>query len=178
MAIRQIRAEQWVPADLPDVFHFFADPHNLPRIMPGALQARLENLKIVPPEVMPEGHNSPVAGVGSEVLLSFRLLPCLPARARWLARIVEFEWNSYFVDVQARGPFRAVRHRHGFREESRNGRSGTVIEDLLGYDVGWGVAGSGAGLLLIHPILQRSFEYRHRAVEQLFGAAGPLPGAH
>jgi ligand-binding SRPBCC domain-containing protein len=171
LATHEIRAAQWLPARLPDVFRFFANPRNLPRIMPDVLQARLEDLKLVRAEEMPEDDSSWAAGVGSEILLSFRLIPYLPPRARWLARIVEFEWNSYFVDVQARGLFRSVRHRHAFREESRNGRDGTTIEDAVEYDVGFGAAGAVADFLVIRRVFQRTFDYRHRAVERLFATA-------
>ncbi len=170
--MRRIQLEQWVPVPLGDVFRFFADPHNLPRIMPRTLQARLDGLTIVPPKVAPEGNDPPAAGAGSEVLLSFRPFPFFPARASWLARIVEFEWNSYFVDVQARGPFRALRHRHGFRAENRGGRSGTVIEDLVEYDPGFGAVGRLADALLIHPMFRSTFEHRQRAVEEYFAAGG------
>ena len=45
---QRITFEQWVPAPLAEVFGFFSDPANLPRIMPPALGARLVGTNLVP----------------------------------------------------------------------------------------------------------------------------------
>ena len=37
---------QWVPYPLEEVFLFFADPRNLPRIMPPATGTRIEHLSL------------------------------------------------------------------------------------------------------------------------------------
>jgi ligand-binding SRPBCC domain-containing protein len=44
------------------------------------------------------------------MVTSFRVFPVLPLRARWIARITEFEWNHYFADVREQGPFKNWRH--------------------------------------------------------------------
>lgn len=46
---QRFEAEQWIAAPLPRVFAFFADPHNLPRIMPPRQGATLVTLKLLPP---------------------------------------------------------------------------------------------------------------------------------
>src|SRR2546425_9932285 len=100
-----IQFEQWVPVTVESVFLFFANPSSLPRIMPPETGAELVRLNLVPPpgttaETATITDHDPVAGAGSEIVTSFRVLPFLPFRAHWIALITEFEWNHHFADVQ------------------------------------------------------------------------------
>jgi ligand-binding SRPBCC domain-containing protein len=47
--------------------------------------------------------------------------------------------------------------------------SGTVIRDVIEYDIGFGWLGKLAEKLLISRQLQRTFEYRQKALEKLMG---------
>jgi ligand-binding SRPBCC domain-containing protein len=71
--------------------------------MPPATETRLDQLHLVPPTTQDSGAFPHAAGIGSIIVTSFRLLPFLPVRAQWIARITEFEWNYYFADVQQKG---------------------------------------------------------------------------
>ncbi|MDE3187644.1 MAG: hypothetical protein KGM96_09005 [Acidobacteriota bacterium] len=123
----RFESHQWVPFPVEQVFAFFADPRNLPGLMPPELQTRIDEARLqpapAPPEAMRPGGSSGVdaSGVGSEILISFRPLPWLPLRVRWRARIIEFDWGSHFKDEQVQGPFAVFRHRHGTLAEMRNG---------------------------------------------------------
>ena len=167
--------EQWVPAPIERVFLFFANPGNLPRIMPPRTGTELVRLRLMPPpgiaaEPATSVDRAPLAGVGSEIVTSFRLVPFLPFRARWIALITEFEWNHHFADVQKKGPFKSFRHRHELTGETRSQVKGTVIRDVIEYDVGWGVLGTLAQKLIVSRQLQRTFQYRQKALETLLAA--------
>lgn len=167
-----VRFEQWVPVAIDRVFLFFANPGNLPRIMPPETATELVRLKLVPPAGISAMQASiidrdPLAGVGSEIVTSFRVLPLLPFRAQWIAVITEFEWNHHFADVQQRGPFKSFHHRHELLAESRRGMHGTVVRDVIDYDVGFGWLGGLAQRLFVSRQLRRTFEYRQRALENL-----------
>jgi hypothetical protein len=79
----RIQFEQWVAVPVEQVFSFFSNPSNLPRIMPPGLRTRLVRLRL-----MPRSTDSPessadhpgLAGVGSEIVSSFRIFPWLPWR--------------------------------------------------------------------------------------------------
>lgn len=169
-----IQFEQWVPVPLERVFLFFANPGNLPRIMPPRTGTELIRLKLVPPpgiaaEQATVTDRTPLAGVGSEIVTSFRVIPFLPFRANWTALITEFEWNHHFADVQKRGPFKSFHHRHELKAEVRGQTTGTVVRDVINYDVGFGWLGTLAQKVFVSRQLQRTFEYRQQALEKLLG---------
>jgi ligand-binding SRPBCC domain-containing protein len=170
--IHKVQFEQWVPIPIERVFLFFANPGNLPRIMPPQSGTELVQLKLVPPPGFPEERatvtgEAPLAGSGSEIVTSFRLLPFLPFRARWVARITEFEWNHHFADVQTQGPFKSFLHRHELTEETRGPMRGTIVRDVIEYDVGFGWLGNLAQKFFVSRQFQRTFEYRQQALERL-----------
>jgi ligand-binding SRPBCC domain-containing protein len=172
--IHHIQFEQWVPVAVERVFLFFANPGNLPRIMPPSTGTELVRVKIVPPpgvaaEAATVTDRDPLAGVGSEIVTSFRVLSFLPIRAQWIALITEFEWNHHFADMQKKGPFRSFHHRHELLAEARNGVNGTVVRDLIDYEVGLGLLGELAQRFFISHQLQRTFAYRQKALEKLLG---------
>src|SRR6476661_10259053 len=166
--------EQWVPVPIERVFLFFANPGNLPRIMPPRTGTELVQLKLVPPPGIAEERatitdRAPLAGAGSEIITSFRLIPFLPFRARWIALITEFEWNHHFADVQKQGPFKSFVHRHELKGEIRGQVSGTVVRDVIDYEVGFGWLGNLANKFFIRRQFQSTFEYRQKALGKLLG---------
>jgi ligand-binding SRPBCC domain-containing protein len=172
--IHRVEFEQWVPVATEKVFLFFANPNNLPRIMPPETGAELTALRLVPPPPVPGGQQAipkedSLAGVGSEIVTSFRIFPFLPFRARWTALITKFEWNQYFADIQKKGPFKRFQHRHEFSRQARNSVTGTMVRDVIEYDAGFGVLGDVAQKLFIGASLQRTFAYRQKMLEKLLG---------
>ena len=166
-------SEQWLTQPVERVFAFFADPRNLPRIMPPAMDAKLLNLKLVSTETGSRtkgpAESSVVANIGSEMVLSFRLLPRLPFRGRWVARITECEINRYFADLQVQGPFKSWHHRHEFVPQLRDGTPGTLIRDVVDYEVGFGLLGPLADRLFVSRQLRRTFAWRQQVVRELLG---------
>jgi ligand-binding SRPBCC domain-containing protein len=101
------------------------------------------------------------------IVTSFRLFPILPLRAQWIARITEFEWNHYFADVQDKGPFKRWHHRHEFRAEAREGMAGTLVRDVIDYEVGFGFLGAIANALLVRRQMQTTFARRQQTLPAL-----------
>ena len=161
--------EQFVAAPVDRVFRFFATPLNLARISPPAMGARLVGAKLVPPPGADPHEN--LAGLGSEVTISVRLLPYFPVRAVWMARIVEFEWNRHFLDVQVRGPFEKFEHRHQFEAAERDGGAGTVIRDVISYELLFGRMGRLGGERIAERELKRMFRERHRRTAEALSIA-------
>ena len=172
MTKQKFETQQWVPFGLEAVFAFFANPHNLPRLMPESSQTRLDQLRVVPPQAQTVPATHPgvqpavVAGVGSEMVVSFRPVPWLPARASWLARITEFEWNSHFCDQQVRGPFAFFYHCHRIRAEMQSGAWGAVVTDQIEFALPLGALGR-IGNGVVRRQLEKSFAERQARLVQL-----------
>jgi ligand-binding SRPBCC domain-containing protein len=163
---------QWVPYPVEMVFAFFANPANLPHLMPPQLQTRMEDARVVPPPARPVAQDparrflSVAAGVGSELLISFLPIAWVPKRLSWQARIVEFVWNSHFVDEQITGPFQVFRHRHGIQAEMREGVEGTLVSDEIEFSLPLGVIGQ-VGSLMVRRQLAQSFAYRQKRLPEI-----------
>jgi ligand-binding SRPBCC domain-containing protein len=170
--IHRVQFEQWIPVAIEEVFLFFANPNNLPRIMPPKSRTTLTALRLKPPprgpaELSAAPNRDLLAGVGSEIVTSFCPVGFLPFRAQWIALITEFEWNHHFADIQKKGPFKQFQHRHEFSAEMRGRRTGTTVRDVIEYDPGFGVLGKVAQQLFIAPSLRQTFEYRQGILEKL-----------
>lgn len=164
----QLEFAEWVPFSLPQVFAFFSNPQNLPRIMPAVTQTRIERLHLVPPPLPEHSSTGPqAAGIGTVIETSFRLFPFLPLRAPWIALIIEFERNHYFADIQQKGPFKRWHHRHEFMEETRQGIRGTLVRDVIEYEFGLGPLEALANSFLIEPKMRTMFAQRQKALPAL-----------
>jgi ligand-binding SRPBCC domain-containing protein len=176
------QSSQWTPYPVELVFAFFANPANLPHLMPKWQEARIESSRLVTPPIRPVSpdpglrYQSPAAGVGSEMAISFRPVPKIPFRVGWIALITEFEWNSHFCDEQIKGPFRSWKHRHGILPESRTYSSGlvvtgTLISDAVEYSLPLGPLGSVANELFVRRQMEATFTYRQKRLEEILPVA-------
>src|SRR5437870_2454041 len=143
--------------------------------MPPETGTELVRLNIVPPPGVNPGTDTvtdrqPLAGAGSEIVTSFRILPFLPFRAQWIALITEFEWNHHFADMQKKGPFKRFHHRHEFATQNQNAVSGTIVRDVIEYQIGLGFLGALLQRLFVSRQLRRTFEYRQKALQKLLRA--------
>ena len=151
MRAHRFEAEQRVARPLPEVFDFFAKAENLERITPPWLRFALVG-QIPPGEVV----------AGTEI--SYRLrLHGVPLR--WVSRIEAFERDRRFVDRQLTGPYKLWLHEHTFEADG----AGTLVRDRVSYQLPFGALGAVAGLPLVSRDVRRIFDFRHRAVEELFG---------
>ncbi|HMH12831.1 MAG TPA: SRPBCC family protein [Edaphobacter sp.] len=170
--------EQWLPYPVDLVFAFFANPENLPRLMPSWQKARIEEAIFSPPPPRPTSSQpgrSIAAGPGTHIILSFRPIPYLPLRIPWEAEIDEFVWNSHFADRQVRGPFAYWHHRHIVQQESRANTTGTHLRDEVEYEPPLGSLGEVANALFISRQLRRTFAYRKLRTNVLLDKVFPSP---
>ncbi len=166
----ELKTEQWVPYPVELVFAFFANPENLPPLMPRWQRARIEEAKFVAPPERPRDRlplRSFAAGTGSIITISFRPFPFSPVRLPWEALIAEFAWNDHFCDEQVRGPFAYWRHCHHVSEEQREGQAGTLVRDLVTYEMKFGAAGELAHSLAMRRQMQGLFAFRQRRLVAL-----------
>jgi ligand-binding SRPBCC domain-containing protein len=162
-------AEQWLPYPVETLFAFFADPHNLPRLMPAWQKARIEEASILPPSPAPGPTPSTIAaGIGSRITLSFGPFPYSPIRISWEAEIADFLWNDYFCDRQIRGPFGYWNHCHSVRTETRAKIPGTLITDQVEYELPFGPLGELAHAIALRRQIAYMFTCRQTRLSEIF----------
>ncbi len=151
--------EHWLPLPPEEVFPFFADPRNLRRISPPGNDVRVLGAKLV---------SRDSAEPDLKFVISFRPFPSLPfIRLRWTVLITDFEFGTRFRDVQLAGPFKSWEHVHEFPAAARDGVTGTLIRDVLTYEVRYGIFGALVDALFICRNLKKMFVYRQCAVQEL-----------
>jgi ligand-binding SRPBCC domain-containing protein len=170
-------SEQWLPYAVDLVFAFFANPENLPRLMPTWQKARIEEATFVPPPPHPApvastSRRSIAAGAGTKLTISFRPFPYSPIRVPWEAEISEFVWNDHFCDRQLRGPFAYWLHCHHLQPEIRKDDSGapisgTLLRDKVEYELPLGKLGEIANILFVVRQLRNTFKYRRDRTSEL-----------
>jgi ligand-binding SRPBCC domain-containing protein len=171
-------SERWFPCRIELVFAFFANPQNLPRLMPAWQAARIEEAAYAPPPPRPLTADPALrldtlaAGVGSRIILSMRPFLYSPIRVPWEAEIAEFVWNEYLCDIQIRGPFSYWRHYHRLHPETRTDDSGapiegTLLRDDIEYSLPYGPIGSLIQSFVVKPQLKATFNTRQQRTHQL-----------
>lgn len=142
-----VESRMWLPKPRTEVFAFFADPLNLPRLTPPAYRLRL----LGPAEAMG-------AGAVFDVRLRWLGLPL-----RWRIFVREYDPPARFLDAQVRGPCARWEHRHLFLVDG----DGTRVEDRVVYRLPLGPLGRLAHRLLVGRQLRALWAYRRRRVADL-----------
>jgi len=170
--MQRFTAAQWIPYPADLTFAFFANPYNLPLLMPEGMRMRIDRVEWAPAPLdsviagaqLAQQEN--VAGAGTRIEISFRPVRYLPVRTSWEARITEFVWFSHFCDEQVKGPFEYFRHRHGIRPEIRDGQIGTELTDEVEFSLPLGSVGQlGSGAVLGQ--MKRMFGIRQKRLPEI-----------
>ena len=177
------RTDQWLPHPPELVFAFFANPENLPRLMPAWQKARIEEAVFAPPPPRPQAakiYPGIAAGSGTRLTISIKPFPFSPFRVPWEALIEDFHWNHGFCDVQERGPFKYWRHCHTVTAapEPTSGAAGTNLHDEVKYELPLGALSSLADKLFVHRQLAATFRYRQQRTAELLRAMAPQVKLH
>ncbi len=144
-----LERSQRIPAPLSEVFAFFSDPGNLVRITPPGLRFRI--VGAAPGDM--------AAGARFEYRIRWTLF-----RLRWVTRITRWEPPWQFQDAQEEGPYKTWIHTHSFA----GGAEGVTMRDRVEYALPFGPLGRLAHRLAVRRQLERIFDYRRRAIEEIF----------
>ena len=122
---------------------------------------RPDILKLLTPPWQPVKVIRREGGLGVGAISEFRLI-LGPIPVQWLAKHIECQPNSLFVDEQIAGPMKSWVHRHQF--EAIGGQ--TKLTDAIAYELpgGWLVE-----LILgwwVEARLKDMFRYRHQVTKQ------------
>ncbi len=152
-----VESRMWLPKPRPEVFSFFADLENLPRVTLPSLRVRL----LSAPPVL-------AAGAVFDARVSWLGVPL-----RWRTVIREYDPPFRFLDVQVRGPCARWEHRHLFLEE----QGGTWVEDRIVYRLPLGPLGRLAHALMVKRQLAALWAYRTRRIGELLAPVFASPPA-
>jgi ligand-binding SRPBCC domain-containing protein len=173
---QRFETRQWVPFPVELVFAFFANPNNLPHLMPPRQKTRIEDARLQPPPPRPVAQDparrflSVAAGVGTEIIISFLPIAWVPKRMSWMGHITEFVWNSHFCDEQIRGPFTRFQHRHVIQAQFRESIEGTLVTDEIEFALPYGVIGQLGGLM-VRRELKHAFAHRQNRLPEILAIA-------
>jgi ligand-binding SRPBCC domain-containing protein len=137
-----------LPFPRKDVFEFSTNPENLPLIM--------NDYKIEP--------TSPITKMKKGAEYEIRVTR-YGISVIWGIVVEEFVPGEMFRDRQSHGPFSLWVHTHKFEDHGQ----GTLLTELIEYDLPFGLFGKLADDLLVKRELHRLFEGRHARTQELLG---------
>lgn len=144
----RLTTSQVLPLPPDQAFGFFEDPRNLFEITPDRLDFRMAD-------------RGSVTSVheGAEFDYTIRWLG---STIPWRSRIADYHPPDRFADVQVRGPYRSWVHLHLFGAVA----DGTLMQDIVTYEVPCGPAGRLVHRFLIRRRLEDIFRYRAVQIEE------------
>ena len=150
---------QFIPKGIDEVFRFFEDPNNLPRITPHWLDFQI--LAVHP------GSGASVDGVINAGTTIDYTLRWFGIRYRWRTLIECWEPGVKFVDTQIRGPYILWHHTHTFTPRA----GGVEMTDRVRYRLPFGPFGMLGHAVIVRRQLDEIFDWRREKVSEIFGAA-------
>lgn len=152
MGFYQFQKTQHIPASIETVWTFMASPKNLKQITPDYMGFDI------------------ISGNGDEpmyegMILAYKVSPLLGIETTWVTEITHVRDLHYFVDEQRVGPYKLWHHQHLLQEHE----GGTLMHDIVTYNPPFGILGKVANALFIRRKLNEIFDYRTKAVEEMFG---------
>lgn len=153
--MKRLEQKQFLPMPLAEAWAFFSSPNNLNDITPADMHFEV---KSVLPDVMYEG-----------LFISYKIRPMFNIPLNWCTEITHIREQAFFVDEQRLGPYKIWHHEHHFQAHN----SGTLMTDILHYEIGKGPFGWLAGHLFVDKRVREIFDFRYQALEKRFGVAKP-----
>ncbi|MCM4172292.1 hypothetical protein DHD32_12430 [Arenibacter sp. TNZ] len=151
MGFYQFKKKQEISASIEEVWAFISNPSNLKAITPDYMGFDITSKDI--PSKMYEG-----------MMISYKVSPIFGIKTTWVTEITHLKENSYFVDEQRVGPYKIWHHQHKI-EPTENG---TLMTDIVSYQPPLGLLGSLANTLIIKGKLNEIFDYRTKALDEIF----------
>jgi ligand-binding SRPBCC domain-containing protein len=145
------KQKQILPVSPEEAWRFFSVPENLLLITPGKFRMRLV-----------EGDDKINLHPGQRLVYRIKLFG--PVRSKWVTIITEVKTGNYFIDIQESGPYRFWQHTHSFTPH----KNGTEMEDVVEYELPFGLFGKMAHTLFVKNMLEKVFEYRKNKLKGIF----------
>lgn len=148
--VYNLKTIQFLPITMEKAWEFFSNPANLSKITP-------EKLKF---KVLTENLTSVYAGQ----IIEYKVHPILGIPLYWMTEITSVEHHKFFIDNQRYGPYSMWHHQHHFKAVE----GGVEMTDIVHYKLPFWFLGDIANVLFVKAQLKEIFDYRIKAVEQIF----------
>ena len=145
-----------LPITLEEAWDFFSRPQNLSEITPSDMGFTVTSH--IPEHIYPG------------LIITYRITPLFSIPLRWVTEITHLKENTYFIDEQRSGPYKIWHHEHHFKAVD----GGTEMEDLLFYQLPFGVIGRLIDRLLVYRRVKTIFDYREMILEKKYTPTFPL----
>ncbi len=139
-----------LPISIEKAWDFFSNPNNLSRIMPQDM-----NFKVIDGATLP---------LYTGQIIQYSVTPLPFFKTAWISEINHIQKPHFFVDTQLEGPYKIWHHKHFLKETPK----GTLITDVVHYQVPLGILGKLLHPIIIKPKLNKIFEYRTKHITALF----------
>ncbi len=148
--MQRLEQEQFLPITLEQAWDFFATPKNLNEVTPDDLVFEIIS-KV--PNKMYEG-----------LMITYKIKPLLNISINWCTEITHIKDMHFFVYEQRKGPYNIWHHEHHFKAVE----GGTLMTDILHYDIGKSIFGWIAGKLFVDKQVEKIFSFRYEKLEEYF----------
>ena len=151
MKIYTLHKKQKLPISVDEAWNLLSNPNNLQKLTPSYLGMNTIS-----------GAERPLyAGQ----FIQYLVTPILGIKTKWVTEITNVKEKVYFVDEQRFGPYALWHHTHFINEIE----GGVEMEDIINYKVPMGILGQLVHPFLVKPKLNEIFEYRRKALIEMFG---------
>lgn len=153
MGFFQLRTIQKIPSNISKVWDFISSPANLKKITPDHM-----GFDIISPELPEKMYPG--------MIVAYKVSPVLGIKMTWVTEITHVREKEYFVDEQRVGPYSIWHHEHQIKSID----GGVLMTDIVSYKPPFGILGSIANGLFIQKQLKTIFDYREKAIIDIFGS--------
>ena len=152
MIFYQLEKKQKIHGSIEKVWDFISSPYNLQKITPSYMGFEIISKNL--PEKMHPG-----------MIIIYKVSPLFKIKLTWITEITHIKEMEFFVDEQRAGPYSMWHHQH--RVEQIEG--GVIMTDIVTYKPPLGILGRVSNQLFIKKQLERIFNFRKTALENIFG---------
>ncbi|MFA6249252.1 MAG: SRPBCC family protein [Mucilaginibacter sp.] len=148
-----LKFKQNIPISLDEAWDFFSSPLNLEKITPADMRF-----------VVTSDYNADTK-MYAGMIITYKISPLAGIKLNWMTEITHVQDKQYFVDEQRFGPYALWHHQHHFKEIA----GGVEMTDILNYAIPFGIVGRFTNKVYVGKKVKDIFDYRVKAVEELFG---------
>lgn len=148
-----LKREQSIPIGIDQAWDFFSSPLNLAKITPNDMRFVVTS------------DYTETTKMYAGMIITYKISPLLGINMNWMTEITHVDDKKYFVDEQRFGPYALWHHQHHFKIIE----GGVLMTDLLHYAIPYGVIGRLANSVFVKGKVEQIFDYRVKAIENLFG---------